>query len=234
MPGHHNANARSPLRRCDEPGSRPHGGRQRDGRRWRRGAGGGGRRGHADRAAGGKNLAQLIMSYPNTVEIIIIAHSHGSNVAHITSQELAKCKSAQKIHIAYILGTPVHLDTCTPDMDYIDYLYNLFSFEDMIQPVMGLHPRVFPAHPRICNLNVHVDGIEPGHSELHNDTIGKWIPSLHEYLLSFIDEKYLFTNPGTIYFTEQNLPTYEKDSQRADRLERDLYVQIAISNILNY
>ena len=53
-----------------------------------------------------------------------------------------------------------------PNMKVIQYLYNLFSFEDLIQTVLGLSVREFPEHKRIANLRVIINGKEPDHAGL--------------------------------------------------------------------
>ena len=62
---------------------------------------------HASRRTAGTALVQLIKSYPADKPIVIIAHSHGGNVAIIASQILAKEQPiAHTIDKLYLLGTP--------------------------------------------------------------------------------------------------------------------------------
>lgn len=189
---------------------------------------------HQGRIDASLHFAHLLSSYPEDTEIVVIAHSHGGNVAMAATQELARQNIfSSKIHVLYLLGTPIS-DAYRPDMNYVDYIYNLFSFDDLVQPVLGMFQRVFPKHPRICNLNITVNGKGPGHADLYMDTIARWIVYLHEHLVSFVCEKTLFSLPGTISFFEEVAPTYEIDEERGKKLDFDMRLQYALTVIPTY
>ncbi len=184
-----------------------------------------GRNRHEARVCAAQGLVKLIQSYPSDVSINIIAHSHGSNVGILASHILAMDKNNNHhIDEFYALGTPINSDY-QPDMSIINYVYNLFSFEDLIQPVVGMFKRVYEAHDRIANIRITIDGNQPDHSNLHSPIIGSWLPHLHAWLLKQnIDLK----NPGIIHFVSNQEPQYEIDEKRSMLIERDLRLSTLI------
>lgn len=122
------------------------------------------------REVAAKQLVTVLESYPQNTEFTIIAHSHGGNVGILASQKLKHCC----IISFYALGTPVSNGTYYPNMDAIKNFYNLFSWEDVVQPLVG-YQRVYNAHPRVWNISVKVDGVSPQHIDLHHPLIGKWV-----------------------------------------------------------
>jgi len=145
---------------------------------------------HEKRILAGRELANLIDSYPNTTKFIIIAHSHGSNVGIIASQKL---NHKYKIERFYALGTPVDLINYLPNMQVIQHFYHIFSFGDIFQTVLGVYERVFPFTPRLYNLNIEVNNKMPGHEELHCQTIAKWLLQIHPFLQEFNYNNQFFT-----------------------------------------
>ncbi len=166
-----------------------------------------------------QELVQFLKdNYQDHERINLVTHSHGSNVGILASQMIAKETSpTPHIHCFYALGTPVNTANYMPDMKTIDYFYNLFSFQDFIQPVFGLFKREYPRHSRIANICVTVNEQSPQHSELHHPLIAKWIPTIHETLQrqsigNF--EHFAFEKPGVIHFVDTNIPQYREDNKR--------------------
>lgn len=181
----------------------------------------------AHRVAAGKGLAKLIRSYPSKTEFYIIAHSHGSNVAILASQELAKQeKNRHRIKIIYALATPVDRKLYMPDMGIIDYFYNLFSLKDVVQPVLGFFHRTYPTHERIANIRIMINGIEPDHCDIHDPVMARWIPHLHEMLINNeCSPVFAFHTPGIIDFYDSEKPRYTLDIEREALLEKDYSIQ---------
>ncbi len=113
--------------------------------------------GHEARVKAAQSLVKLIKTYHTNTAIFIIAHSHGGNVATLASHLLAQEEgNKHRIRALFTLGTPV-MSNYLPNMKIIHYLYNLFSFEDIIQTVLGVSAREFPEHKRIANLRVVIN-----------------------------------------------------------------------------
>lgn len=177
----------------------------------------------AHRAAAGKALAKLIRSYPADTEFYIIAHSHGGNVAILASQELANIEgNTHHIKIVYALATPVDSAHYMPNMNIIDYFYNLFSFKDAVQPVMGFFGRTYPYHERIANIRIMINGKEPYHSEIHHPAVAHWLPQLHEMLMkNECGPVFALHTAGLIHFKDQSKPQYLLDIEREQLLAKD-------------
>jgi hypothetical protein len=182
---------------------------------------------HDERVKAAHKLADLIEQHDR---VILIGHSHGSNVGALASQELAKRKSKSCIHIFYALGTPIDTLDYMPDMTIIGHLYNLFSFGDIVQPVLGAFSRVYPEHERIANITITINGQEPSHTQLHHTAVAQWLPQLHQLLTQtnnviLNSEKFAFLHPGVLHFTHEQAPRYELDMQRDKALEDDVEFQ---------
>lgn len=173
-----------------------------------------------------KNLSKLIESYDAHTKIILIGHSHGGNVALLASQLL----STHKISIIYTLGTPI-TTSIYPNMNNIKYCYNLFSFEDLIQTVLGLFKREHAMHERIRNIRVILNGTEPDHTQLHHAAIGTWLPYIHSHVMRF-EQKHPDKRgePGVIRINSTSPPTYTFDPKRKELLEKDHQLSILILN----
>jgi hypothetical protein len=179
------------------------------------------------RAAAGKSLAKLIRSYPSKTEFFIIAHSHGANVAILASQELAKIEqNKHRIKIVYALGTPVDHNKYMPNMEIIEYFYNLFSFKDLVQPVLGYFHRTYPPHERIANIRILINDKQPDHTTIHHPALGRWLPNLHEMLThNECSPAFAFHIPGVIDFYDTIKPRYTLDIDRDTLLEKDRTMQ---------
>jgi hypothetical protein len=171
-----------------------------------------------DQAA--KNLAKLIDTYSSSVRIIVVAHSHGGNVALLASDKLKR----NRIDVLYTLGTPIN-KAIYPNMDRINYCCNLFSFEDLVQPVLGMFAREHCCHKRIGNIRVVINGKEPDHSQLHSPLIAQWIPGLDVIIKKEI-------GAGIIYFDSAKPPSYAEDKKRKELLERDYQLSLLMLNSL--
>lgn len=180
------------------------------------------------RESAARVLAKTIESYNNTDVINIIAHSHGATVGILASQYLAKNPSNKhRISQFYSLGRPVNNKECQPNMDVIDYFYNFFSYNDAIQRVFGAYEReILPTHHRIANLRIVVNGKDPNHSELHAPCIAQWIYTIHDLLC--LNETFEFSDPGVLYFSDTQPPTYAIDIQREALREYDRRLNNAI------
>lgn len=165
---------------------------------------------HESRITAATMLLHIIQSYPQDMKIYIIGHSHGSNVGILASQMLGNAHNNPKIEAFYALGTPVNPASYMPNMNVINRFYNLYSFEDKVQPVLGFYERTYPHHPRIANIRVFVECKEPSHKELLTTMIASWLPKMHEDLAK---EKignfhhFDFSSPGVIYFSA-GIPFY--------------------------
>lgn len=175
------------------------------------------------RASAGKALAKLIRSYPAKTEFYIVAHSHGGNVAVVASQELAKYeKNNHRIKVLYSLATPIDPNLYMPDMDIIESMYNFFSLNDAVQPVLGFFQRTYPSHERIANIRVYINGKEPDHSSIHHPAIARWIPKLHDMLMNLeCSPIFAFKMPGIIEFSDSSKPLYTMDIEREALLKKD-------------
>lgn len=118
------------------------------------------------RREGGKILLDWVHEHP-VQKLIIIAHSHGGNVAFIASQ------IGLKIHKLILMGTPIRTDYL-PNMENIQKVYNIYSNADYAQ-ILGALPykrnsgRHLPEASE--NISVETKTSNP-HSELH--TIPLW------------------------------------------------------------
>jgi len=183
-----------------------------------------GKNNHHARIKAAHALVKLIESYAKNTIIGIIGHSHGGNVGVLASHMLTNKKSdICRITYFYALGTPVNVTCYYPNMDVITYFYNLFSFEDMVQPVFGSFTREYSMHPRIANITVTIDGKSPSHCQLHDPLIATWLPSLHTVLEKQTQPyPFSFGQPGIVHFCCGVSPRYEIDTQRKIRIKQDL------------
>lgn len=181
------------------------------------------------RLTAGKNLAHLIMSYPPQVKVHIVSHSHGGNVGILACKEIQTHHHIKRtVTCFYALGTPTNMSMYAPPMDIIESFYNLFSFDDWIQPVLGIFGRTYPEHPRIANIRVSINGKGPHHSALHTPVIAQWIPHIHALLSrdglgNF--KQFSFGKPGLISFVDHEIPVYSIDTDRTRLIEQDENIQ---------
>jgi hypothetical protein len=191
--------------------------------------------GHESRMKAAHNLAKFIATYNDDVAIYVVAHSHGGNVAMLASHILARNgRNKHRIRALYTLGTPV-MSNYLPNMDVILYLYNLFSLEDLVQPVLGVSVREYPAHKRIANLRVFIDGKQPGHMALHDAIVARWLPLIHQQFKQYLREKNVFNTiaePSIIYFDYTKAPEYLFDAERESLIERDRQLSVLILSSL--
>ncbi len=196
--------------------------------RWSGGAG------HEARMKAAYNLVKLIKTYDPSVAIYLVAHSHGGNVAALASHMLDEEDNKHHIRALFNLGTPV-MSNYLPNMSVIHYLYNLFSFEDLIQTVLGISGREYPEHKRIANLRVFINGKEPSHSELHHTLIGKWLPYLHQHFKRYLADQGIvgyISEPCIVFFAHDKAPEYVLDTNRTELLERDRQLSVLILDSL--
>ena len=190
---------------------------------------------HESRINAARSLVKLIKTYDVNTAIFLVAHSHGGNVATLASHFLAEEEGNRyRIRALFTLGTPV-MSNYFPNMKVIQYLYNLFSFEDIIQTVLGISCREYPEHKRIANLRVVINGKEPDHAGLRQPLVGKWLPYVHQYFKQHLQGKNIMdhiSEPSVVYFDDNKAPEYAHDIQRNELLERDRQLSLLILNSL--
>lgn len=180
---------------------------------------------YTNRKKAGINLAWLIRSYPADYTISIVAHSHGCNVGISACQELAQGKTGRHIAAFYALGAPVDCTRYMPNMDVIDYFFNLFSCNDFVQPIFGIFERTYPEHPHIANIRVMLDNKEPNHSHLHGHMIATWLFDLPTYIpIKNKTQELDCSIPALIYFFSNDRPRYAQDKKRAVALAQDQWI----------
>lgn len=174
------------------------------------------------RSRAANSLASCIDSYHPDAEIIVIGHSHGGTVALLASHLI----TTNKISLLYTLGTPINR-ALYPNMDTIEYCYNLFSFEDLIQTVGGMFHREHELHTRIGNIRVVINGKEPDHSQLHSCVVGRWLPHLHTKIMNSKEKVH---EPGVLFLHDFQAPVYQYDEEREKLLERDHQLSLMVLN----
>ncbi len=197
-----------------------------------------GKNNHKKRLDAAEMLAEIIkelaVEQDNTISII--AHSHGANVGILATHLLAQDpENPIKIDRFFALGVPVCSKTYMPDMNVINHFYNMFSYSDLIQPVLGIYGREFPAHERIANIRILIDGLEPIHSQLHSTTIAKWLPKIHHTLKRFNYgnfKNFDFNKPGIIEFRHDGFPLYSIDMTRQKYRAQDEIKMRALESIM--
>jgi len=184
-----------------------------------------GRNKHSRRKKAALQLDKLILSYPIDTTINLVAHSHGTNVVNLLSQLLDEHgENHHLINAVYAFGTPVDAGCYRPNMRNIKYFYHFFSFNDFVQPVLGMFNREYPGIDRIVNIRTMINGAEPTHTGFLSPLIAEWIPAIHFELFAkrlgnF--RSFTFNEPGVINFELNGPPTYEIDYKRARLLEID-------------
>ena len=192
--------------------------------RWSGGAG------HEARVKAAQNLVKVIKTYHPSVAIYLVAHSHGGNVAILASHILEEEDNKHHIRALFTLGTPV-MGNYVPNMNIIHYVYNLFSFEDLIQTVLGISGREYHEHNRIANLRVFINGKEPSHSGLHDALVGKWLPYLHQHFKKYLSSNGIvgyISEPCIVYFADGKVPEYIFDVNRTELLDRDRQLSLLL------
>ncbi len=124
----------------------------------------------------------------------------------------------KKIDFVYTLGTPVDMKKFYPEMNAINRMIGLYSEADMIQPVLGLFDRTYPAHPQRSNLRVTLclsssSKNQASHAGLHHHLIGRWLLCIPDVLAKLNlgnFEQCAIGYDGSIEFNEQNHPSYQK------------------------
>lgn len=172
-------------------------------------------------------LAKVIEQYD---QVTIVAHSHGATVGILASHYLARDfaiyqqKNRFKITKFYALGVPVDMYDGLPEMNVIEQFYNIFSFNDVVQPVFGFFERTFTAHERIANLAITINDKEPTHSELHSPLVARDLLKIADYFFDYAVhgfEHFVYLRPGIVNFYDTDLPHYAYDQDREYLLECD-------------
>ncbi|MGA9530391.1 MAG: hypothetical protein WBQ73_00695 [Candidatus Babeliales bacterium] len=172
------------------------------------------------RVQAGNELALLLKSYPDTIKLHLIGHSHGVNVGMLAINQLTLSRPIQTF---YSLGVPIYAEYA-PNMNIINELYNIFSLNDWIQPIGGVCKRMYDSHPRIVNIRLTIDDHEPNHSELCCEIVARWLLSFPKFLrVNEGSGAFLRTDPH-VSLCEQNFPLIEDDVRRLELLERNAYL----------
>jgi hypothetical protein len=191
--------------------------------------------GHEARVKAAHELVNVIKEYDEDVAIFLVAHSHGGNVGALASQLLAQdVENNHTIRALFTLGTPI-MSNYLPNMHIIHYVYNLFSFEDIVQTVLGISQREYPQHKRIANLRVIINNKQPDHKDMHHVLIGKWLAYIHQYFKRYLQEKGIenrISEPTILYLDGDALPRYVHDDAREDLRERDRQFSVLLLNSL--
>lgn len=108
----------------------------------------------------------------------IVGHSHGATVAMLAARILKEKNSPYHISKLFTLATPISTEFCKPDMEAIDYLFNIFSFGDLVQPIFGRFKRIYTEHTQIWNIEIKRDEVTLDHSDLHSPEIAHLLPQL--------------------------------------------------------
>ncbi|HSW74169.1 MAG TPA: hypothetical protein VLG71_03345 [Candidatus Limnocylindria bacterium] len=172
------------------------------------------------RKQAGQDLAVFITSYPATTKITLFTHSHGGNVGIIASQELPQYSDKHRIHHFYALATPVNLKGYMPNMQIIDHFYNLFSLDDLVQPVFGIFSRAYPPHQRIANIRIVVNTKGPDHEELHHPLVGGWLTHLHG-LAQQAGHQTVMGMPGLLHITNTETAYYAHDPEQEELIKKN-------------
>lgn len=170
---------------------------------------------HPARQQAARDLISFLKSLGNSTHrtIHIVAHSHGGTVALLAAHMIAEQRIPLRIAELFNLGTPIHASWYPKASSVIDTIYQLFSYGDMVQPVITMFQRILPPAPNIYNLQVKKDYSSPWHETLRSDELIMQLPTLHtlikepgEYCLH-LDTK---TKPEP-FFTITPDTTREKD-----------------------
>ena len=188
---------------------------------------------HDARLRGAQQLCALLQSYSPKTTFLLVAHSHGANVAFLASQLLAE-QATHKIETIFALGAPINTEWYAPNMEIVANVFNFFSLRDLVQPVFGMFERQITNHERIANIRVLVDDKQPMHSGLHAPEIGKWLPHLQTQhrQITLEGERFDMSIPMLMKFTMESYPVSEVDVNRRVLIEKDYENQN--ETIINY
>lgn len=86
-----------------------------------------------------------------------------------------------------LLGTPVDTTRYMPNMTYVQQCFNIHSYGDFVQTVLGQYERTFIAKERITNISITFetsDGFTycPPHDKLHDLRLIPWLLNLPCYV----------------------------------------------------
>lgn len=156
-------------------------------------------------------LAELIKSYAPENKIHIIGHSHGANIAFITSQLLATEYQEPIIDSIFALGTPINTKKYAPHKTIIKTGWNLFSTNDSVQPIFGRFCRILSSEWNFYNLRIFFENNEPEHFQLHNPLIAQWIGTVTQNPLypDSLMSRLIFAKNNTVTFSPEPETLFE-------------------------
>lgn len=139
---------------------------------------------YKDRLDAAKKLFNYLTThFYNHHNLILVAHSHGVNVAIQALQECQKKNIPLSVLYFYTLAPPVDNVLYKPPMQIIKELHNLFSYGDCVQTVQNLFERTFLKNTSynagiITNTHIKINNLYPGHADLHHPLVAFLLPKL--------------------------------------------------------
>lgn len=175
---------------------------------------------HGARTRAAQDLVKLISSCTkdSSHAVHIVAHSHGGTVALLAAQMLAEQKNSSRITQLFNLGTPVHALWYPRAFEKIDTVYHLFSYGDMVQPVITMFERILPAAKNVYNLQVKKDYGCPWHETMRSAELLSQLPTLS----SLIKEPGDYCLHLDTKSKQEPFLTISLDTTRAKDLETDV------------
>ncbi|MFH1644666.1 MAG: alpha/beta fold hydrolase [bacterium] len=121
------------------------------------------------------------------------------------------------IEAVYLLGTPVDTTSFAPNMRVIKNLYSFYSDGDNIQTVLGAYQQKYSGIEHVTNLKITMKNVtlfsnNPGHVQMHDPVISKWILHIPDNLKKNKVGNFENFEPeknATIFFDGDNFPEYK-------------------------
>ena len=134
----------------------------------------------SDRRIAAITLVQLLREKTlKNKKIVIIAHSHGGNVALHALEYIKYHKIDIFIDFLVLLGTPIAHNYALEHVS-VKLIMNIFSFGDLIQPVFGLFKRTLQKNEQSINLHMILYEKEPKHNQLYTPLFACNITQLYQ------------------------------------------------------
>jgi pimeloyl-ACP methyl ester carboxylesterase len=157
----------------------------------------------------------------NDMHIVLVGHSHGGNVAMTVVRWLYQTMPDKRIQAVVLLGTPQYYRFEIPEN--VDFIYNLFSFGDQIQPVFNVFRREIPESSKTANLALLLENREPDHHLLYHPLIGFYLPQL--VWLQDRDKMMISDDPHIASFSWVDGFQFISDIDRKEKIKEDLFKQ---------
>lgn len=163
----------------------------------------------------------LVIESTKTEKLVVIAHSHGGNVALKAAEFLSLYKLSKTIDILILFGTPHYHTFSFPNS--IEFIFNFFSFGDQIQPIFNLFRRDIPKNDRTANIAISIQGHEPTHEQLHHPLIAFHIPDIVKMESEF--RTHICQKPHAISLAYGKPMHFKEDYERHARMVADIAFQ---------